>query len=126
MQPNDIAAIGRMLYGERFTKPLSLALQVSDRTVRNWLSGKYAIPDGATDDLITLASCKQVERVMALVNDLGAMPSEFTFNVTDDDSKVRDGNLSAATHRLMVEATAALLREHGIPVRLINSSPPPR
>lgn len=121
MQPNDIAALGRMLYGERFTKPLSLALQVSDRTVRNWLSGKYAIPGGAQDDLVILAACMQVERIMGVVTEINMWPEGgFSFNVTDDDAKVRDGNLSAATHRRMVSTTAALLNEQGIKARLIE------
>ncbi|HEX3885562.1 MAG TPA: hypothetical protein VHW66_23115 [Stellaceae bacterium] len=44
MTPNDIAAAGRALYGERWQTSVARDLHVSDRTVRRWLTGEFAIP----------------------------------------------------------------------------------
>lgn len=51
MTPKQLEAAGRELYGEQWQTPLADALGVSDRTVRRWLAGDRAIPDGLAAEL---------------------------------------------------------------------------
>lgn len=46
MTPAQLATIGRALYGPEWQTPLADALGVADRTVRRWVAGDSAIPDG--------------------------------------------------------------------------------
>ena len=46
MTPDELAATGRALYGERWQTALAQDLQVADRTMRRWVSGDSPIPDG--------------------------------------------------------------------------------
>jgi hypothetical protein len=39
-------AVGRALFGEEFTAPLALALEVERNTVGKWASGKTRVPPG--------------------------------------------------------------------------------
>lgn len=113
MTPKELAVLGKMLYGERWQTPLSRDLNVSDRQVRRWVAGA-AIPSGVVGDIIMLAACKQVEQICGIIGDVGSLPAEIPIQVYDKDEFVRDGGLTAATHRRMAEATAALLRENGL------------
>lgn len=45
MTPTLLRDIGECLYGARWQCELSRDLAVNERTVRNWLSGRRAIPD---------------------------------------------------------------------------------
>ena len=45
--------ICRAAYGENFATPISRELNVTDRSVRRWVSGQYAIPD-IGDELIQI------------------------------------------------------------------------
>jgi hypothetical protein len=51
MTPDELAAAGRALYGERWQTPLAEDLHVADRTVRRWLVGETPIPDGVESEL---------------------------------------------------------------------------
>jgi hypothetical protein len=44
MHPEELADAGRALYGDRWQTPLARDLHVTDRTVRRWLVGEFAIP----------------------------------------------------------------------------------
>lgn len=44
MNPDQLAAFGRSLYGERWQTALAADLKVADRTIRRWLSGENPIP----------------------------------------------------------------------------------
>ena len=54
MTPALLARIGRAMYGDQWQTPLSRDLDVSDRTVRHWLSGRNAMPATLRADLLTL------------------------------------------------------------------------
>jgi len=43
MNPDQLAAFGRALYGERWQTALATDLRVADRTMRRWLSGETPI-----------------------------------------------------------------------------------
>ncbi len=45
MSADKLSRIGRALYGERWKTSLALELNVSDRTIRRWLTGEFLIPD---------------------------------------------------------------------------------
>jgi hypothetical protein len=51
MTPDELAAAGRALYGDRWQTPLAQNLHVADRTVRRWLAGQTPIPDGVESEL---------------------------------------------------------------------------
>jgi len=49
---NDLLRdIGEQLYGPRWQTDLSRAIEVSDRTMRRWVSGEDSVPDGAWLDI---------------------------------------------------------------------------
>jgi hypothetical protein len=58
---NTLREIGEALYGPNWQTPLSVALGVSDRTVRYWTEGRH-IPAGVWDDLAKL--CEQRARAI--------------------------------------------------------------
>lgn len=51
MTPNELAAAGRALYGERWQTSLAVDLQIADRTMRRWLSTVTPIPQGVGREL---------------------------------------------------------------------------
>ena len=51
MTPDELAAAGRILYGERWQTSLSMDLDVTDRTMRRWLASDWPIPDGVKGEL---------------------------------------------------------------------------
>lgn len=54
---STLAIIGTALYGPNWQTPLSIALEVSDRTVRYWVEGR-AIPDGVWADIAELCRAR--------------------------------------------------------------------
>jgi len=54
---DHLRAVGEALYGPNWQTPLSEALGVSDRTVRRWAAGDFAIPEGIWADIAAL--CKK-------------------------------------------------------------------
>jgi hypothetical protein len=51
MTPDELAAAGRALYGERWQTSLAHDLHVSDRTMRRWLTAAFPIPAGVVTEL---------------------------------------------------------------------------
>jgi hypothetical protein len=51
MTPDELAAAGRALYGERWQTSLAIDLSISDRTMRRWLVSQTLIPDGFQREL---------------------------------------------------------------------------
>jgi len=49
--PDELAATGRALYGDRWQTALAQDLHVSDRTMRRWLAGNFGIPDAVATEL---------------------------------------------------------------------------
>jgi hypothetical protein len=43
--------VGQQLYGPRWQTDLSRAIDISDRTMRRWVSGEDSVPEGAWRDL---------------------------------------------------------------------------
>jgi len=46
MNPDELAAAGRALYGDQWQASLAMDLNVADRTMRRWLITQMPIPDG--------------------------------------------------------------------------------
>ena len=67
MTPDDIARIGRALYGERWQTSLAGDLHVADRTMRRWLAGESPVPDGVDTELRKLL----VDRVQEIGGMIG-------------------------------------------------------
>lgn len=72
--PDDLAAVGRALYGQRWQTPLSEDLHISDRTMRRWLAGESAIPPAIVTELRT-ALVERLKTIGGLVR--------FTVNPRD-------------------------------------------
>ena len=51
MTPDELAAAGRVLYGERWQTSLAMDLNVADRTMRRWLVRETPIPNGVEREL---------------------------------------------------------------------------
>jgi hypothetical protein len=51
MTPDQLAERGRVLFGPRWQSELARGLGVSDRTMRRWVSGSSAVPDGIVQKL---------------------------------------------------------------------------
>jgi hypothetical protein len=51
MSGDELAAVGRVLYGERWQTPLARDLCIADRTLRRWLVGELPIPDAIESEL---------------------------------------------------------------------------
>jgi hypothetical protein len=66
MTPNELAAAGRALYGERWQTSLARDLPFSDRTMRRWLSGKMAIP-GYIEWLVRQVAVKRVKELGEII-----------------------------------------------------------
>lgn len=114
MHPSDLIKLGEMLHGERWQTALSLDLGVSDRTMRYWVAGKHQIPQGAIDDLLILAAAKQVERLLQVIHEIGAMPEYITLSA----ERMRL-DLSTHTTNAILREIAQILKENGMSVNLI-------
>ncbi len=60
MTPADLRRYGEALYGPRWQTSLARALDVSDRTMRYWLSGRQ-MPEGVERDIRALVAQKRNE-----------------------------------------------------------------
>lgn len=54
MTPDELAAAGARLYGERWLSTLAKTLHTDVRLVRRWLSGAIPIPAGIDADIAAL------------------------------------------------------------------------
>jgi hypothetical protein len=77
MTPDELAAAGRALYGERWQTPLAQNLHVADRTMRRWLVGETPIPDGVESELR--------EVLIRRVNEIGGL---IGYSVNPSDRSV--------------------------------------
>jgi hypothetical protein len=74
MTPEELTAKGRAIHGERWQTALAHDLGVTDRTLRRWLAGASAIPDGVE---------AMLQGVLAKrLRELGGQ-SAFTVNLAD-------------------------------------------
>ena len=71
MTPDQLAAAGCVLYGERWQTSLATDLHVADRTMRRWLAGETSIPDGLRNELREL--------LINRVNEIGGV-IQYSFN----------------------------------------------
>lgn len=68
MTPDLLRQCGEALYGDRWQTALAADLQVTDRTLRRWLSQQYGMPDGLENDLRALIEKRW--RLLARVSQL--------------------------------------------------------
>ena len=54
MTPDQLRLVGEALYGDLWQNPLAADLNVSDRSIRYWLSGDRPIPEGIRHELAVL------------------------------------------------------------------------
>ncbi len=74
MTPDELADIGRALYGERWQTALATDLKVADRTMRRWVAGDAPITDGIGRHVRNI--------LVARIKDIGGMVG-FSVNPTD-------------------------------------------
>jgi hypothetical protein len=69
MIPDELAAAGRVLYGDRWQTSLALDLQVADRTMRRWLAGEMPVPGGVERELraILIKRAKEIGEIVGYV-----------------------------------------------------------
>jgi len=91
--PDQLAAVGRALYGERWQTSLATDLNVVDRTMRRWLAGDTSIPDGARDELRELLVSRAHEidgLIQYSVNRLGRSDYFSSATLKEFDDKHSD------------------------------------
>src|SRR2546426_214080 len=66
MTPNELAAAGRALYGERWQTSLAVDLQVADRTMRRWFASETPIPGGVERELreVLIKRAKEIGKII--------------------------------------------------------------
>lgn len=69
MIPTDIIRVGDALYGERWHSALARDLNVTYRTMNNWIAGRTAIPSSVPGQCWVLLKARQekIERVLTFV-----------------------------------------------------------
>jgi hypothetical protein len=87
MTPDDLAAAGRALYGERWQTSLAQDLHISDRTIRRWLAGASPIPEHVESEVRAV--------LMQRFNEIGGM---IAYDITPRDRTIFHQR-SAATFR---------------------------
>ncbi len=87
MEKEKLIAAGVAAFGERWQTDLSNALGVSDRTIRNWLSGKYQIPSTVSADIVIILNRRKAEIIeaIAMVTEKYLM-NPFTGSVDTEES----------------------------------------
>lgn len=60
-------AAGKAAFGPRWQTDIASMLGISDRTVRNWVSGKYCIPSTVSADIVLILKKRQAEIAEAIV-----------------------------------------------------------
>jgi hypothetical protein len=100
LDPDDLAATGRALYGPHWQGQLAAALGVGDRTLRRWLANELPVPDAVEYQLYEL-----LEERMRMFGGLVA------FSVRLDIMTVQH-NPSGAYFRIDEGDTLVLLNNH--------------
>jgi RNA polymerase alpha subunit len=91
MTPDELAAAGRALYGERWQTSLAVDLSISDRTMRRWLVSQMPIPNGFERELRQVL-IKRFKEIGALIGYLVSTsersvihyPTNAVFRYSDD------------------------------------------
>ena len=111
MTPDDLAAAGRSLFGDRhgWASDLARELGLNYDALRHMLAGRRGVPDGIAADVQSLLARQVVERAEALVDELVRKygPPEAIV------LKAHDAPGAEARHAL-----AAALRKRGIKVKV--------
>lgn len=121
MTPDDLAAAGRLLYGEHWRRSLAAALDVDERLVRAWLAAKRPIPPHRQQAIVDLVAAIFLSQVTRQIRLMGSVPSVLTLTVyqTDDDLRVLTGERwTADFHHRLMSRIATLCTDAGIPARL--------
>lgn len=119
MQPNDLAAIGRFIYGERWQSALSRALNVSDRTMRHWKAGKYPIPEGAAADVCFLAAFRQWEMSRDIVAGCNAPVDLYVYRDGLPVVSPHQREWSNAVDKQIKIALADIMRSEGFEAKIV-------
>lgn len=70
-----IADVGRALWGDRWQTEMSRALDISDRTVRNWAAGAVEPRQGVYMDLLRISEERAADMDEVIERIRGAMNS---------------------------------------------------
>lgn len=63
MTPDQLEALGELIYGEGWKAPMSEDLGVARKTVIRWAQGEFKIPDGVHGELLAIAKKKAREAI---------------------------------------------------------------
>ena len=66
MKKQQLIAAGFAAFGDRWQTDIANALGVSDRTIRNWVSGKYQIPSTVSADIVIILNRRKAEIIEAI------------------------------------------------------------
>lgn len=71
MTKDQLIAAGVAAFGPRWQTETALALGVSGRTVRNWVSGKYQIPSTLSADIVLILNRRkaEIEKAIAMTTE---------------------------------------------------------
>lgn len=83
MTPTKLKTYGEFLHGRNWQCALARDLIISDRSVRNWMSGKHQIPARIESELIELAAAHYI-KLKALNQPITAhIPVEVKFRADE-------------------------------------------
>ena len=78
----ELEMTGAALYGPRWQTDLARALDVSDRSMRRWVAGQNAVPDGLRPVLARLVAerIEELRTVHARLTQAGPVETQPTLN----------------------------------------------
>lgn len=79
MTPTKLKTYGEFLHGRNWQSALARDLRISDRSIRNWLSGKHQIPARIEGELIEFAAAHLIKLRALNIPVAAAMPIEVKF-----------------------------------------------
>lgn len=99
-----MTAVGKLLYGSgSWQSPLSRSLGVSDRTIRNYVSGETSVPVGISDRLLSLIEEKMrvLDAAKAIIesdriNNVDTADIKFITRIVDEYAYDRSDDRLAA------------------------------
>ena len=120
MTPDQLAAAGRVLYGERWQTSLAADLDVTDRTMRRWLAGETPIPGGIEPDLRS-ALIKRLKDIGDLI-EYAVNPADqcvfhyptsalFRYDAAGNIISISSGTAHWKDVAALIEGAKALLRQ---------------
>jgi hypothetical protein len=117
--PEDLAAAGRALYGERWQTSLAQDLHISDRTMRRWLAGDSPIPEHVESEVRAALTARFAEIGGMIAYDV--TPAEHTIFHQHSAATFRyddTGNLTPLIVPPSVSPEKRLLIEEGAKAKL--------